>query len=84
MAIVVKEKTGSKFRPSNWAERLAGNLATFENHRLNYSPLAYPTTIDGQHVIIIDDSLKEKNPDAYVMLMLFVSDNDLIIEEIFT
>ena len=30
---------GKEFRPSDWAERMSGALASFKNSRIHYSPL---------------------------------------------
>jgi len=81
MPLVITESIDVKFRPSNWAERLAGNLATFNQHRLTYSVLAYPTIRNGRPAVVVGDRLKEENPDGYVMLMLFAEDNGLEITE---
>ncbi|MGA2655308.1 MAG: DUF3579 domain-containing protein, partial [Gammaproteobacteria bacterium] len=34
---------GNEFRPSDWAERISGQLATFKGHRVVYSPLLTPS-----------------------------------------
>ena len=32
---------GREFRPSDWAERMSGRLASFRNQRIIYSPLLH-------------------------------------------
>lgn len=70
---------GRTFRPSDWAERLCGAIAEYSNGRLIYSDLAYPITRDGQIGIVIETSLKSKNPAIYSFLMSFARDNRLKI-----
>ena len=82
--IVIEGTTqgGRKFRPSDWAERMSGALSTFgPDHRIRYSPLLQPTTINGTKCIIIDPSLKEHSPEMYAYIMGWATKNDLIVSE---
>ncbi len=80
--IVIEGVTGEgkKFRPSDWAERMSGKLATFSNHRIRYSPMLQPSmNKDGLKCVLLDTSLKESNPELYQSIMEFAETNDLKI-----
>lgn len=72
-------KEGQKFRPSDWAERMSGSLATFRKNRIFYSPLLQPTVKDGYKCVVIDPQLKETNPGLYQSLLDFARENNLNI-----
>jgi len=77
---------GKRFRPSDWAERLAGVMAQFRpagaarNH-LTYSPYVTPTLIDGVRGVVVDQRLRELEPLAYKFVVDFARDNQLRTEE---
>jgi hypothetical protein len=74
---------GRTFRPSDWAERLAGVMSTFaEDNRLGYSPYVRPTVINGVKSVIVDSRLKDVDERAYNFLLNFGRDNDLVIEDL--
>ncbi len=80
--IIIKGMTedGRKFRPSDWAERMCGALCTFgRDHRINYSPMLHPTTIDGIKCIIIDSQVQDNNPEMYSYIMGFAKNNKLSV-----
>lgn len=69
---------GNKFRPSDWAERMSGKLATFNNRRIHYSPMLQPTVSkDGYKCVKLDPSLKESNPALYDSILDFARTNGL-------
>ncbi len=68
---------GKTFRPSDWAERVSGSLSSFRNRRIIYSPMLRPAVRNGNKCIIIDDSLKETNPELYEELIAFAEKNNL-------
>lgn len=71
---------GQTFRPSDWAERMSGNLATFKDCRLHYSPLLSPSVNEeGDKCVILDPLLKETNPELYQSLLTFARTNHLKI-----
>lgn len=71
---------GATFRPSDWAERMGGNLATFKDCRLHYSPLLQPSvTEEGNKCLILDPILKQTNPALYASLLEFAHTNHLKI-----
>ena len=83
--IIIKGVTdnGKKFRPSDWAERMSGALSTFgRDHRIQYSPLLQPLTINGVKCISIDPSLKETYPEMFTYIMRWVDTNQLNIIEL--
>lgn len=73
--------SGQTFRPSDWAERLAGILSTFGiDSRINYSPYVHPTVLNGIKCIIVDSQLEQVDRRAWGFVMGFARDNDLIVE----
>ncbi|HET9843390.1 MAG TPA: DUF3579 domain-containing protein [Gammaproteobacteria bacterium] len=70
---------GVTFRPSDWAERMSGSLSTFKNHRIYYSPLLRPSFRGGNRCVILDESLKESNPELYEHILDFARRNKLKI-----
>lgn len=79
-------ETGEKFRPSDWAERMCGCLASFKNQHLVYSPQLRPL-IDHESrtkCLVIDPKLKETNPDIFDCIMKFAGENRLKIHESYT
>lgn len=71
---------GEHFRPSDWAERMSGSLATFRNHRIYYSPLLQPSmNKEGYKCVLLDPSLKTSNPTLYQSILEFAKINNLKI-----
>ncbi len=71
---------GRAFRPSDWAERLAGLTSAFGlERRLAYSPLVRPMTIGGVKAIVIGATLAELEPRLYQFLLHFARDNELVV-----
>lgn len=69
---------GRKFRPSDWAERISGMLSTFGgDHRIHYSPMLRPVSLDGVKCIAVAPSLETENPQAYRLVMDFANRNNL-------
>jgi hypothetical protein len=62
---------GNKFRPSDWAQRIASVCGCFdERHRLHYNPMLKPIKYDGFHGLFVANRLATLNPDAYNYAML--------------
>ncbi|WP_223669089.1 DUF3579 domain-containing protein [Kangiella shandongensis] len=74
-------ESGKKFRPSDWAERMCGNLCTFRNRRMIYSPLLRPAIREGIKAVIISNQLSIKHPSLYQELMEFAKTNKLVVKE---
>lgn len=73
---------GSRFRPSDWIERISATLATFgPDHRLRYARNVQPKIIKGQKCLVLDASLREENPAAYEYVLAFAKANQLRIHE---
>lgn len=68
---------GRTFRPSDWAERLCGILASFDDHKLAYHAFVRPMLLEGVRCVAVDKKLEKINPDAYRFLTDFARDNDL-------
>jgi len=72
---------GETFRPSNWAERMSGKLSTFKKRRISYSPMLRPMMHGGNKCVMLDEKLKESNPELYNSIMEFARMNKLQICE---
>ena len=72
---------GVKFRPSDWAERLCGNLCTFRNRRMYYSPLLRPSVIDGVKCVVVNSKLNDEHPAILEEVVQFAEKNHLIVEK---
>ena len=71
---------GKPFRPSDWAERMSGTLASFKNRRIHYSPLLQPSIhSDGYKCVLLDPKLKESSPQVYQAILDFAKANNLKI-----
>lgn len=76
-------ESGRKFRPSDWAERMSGALSTFgRDHRIQYSPLLQPMTVNGIKCISIDPHLKDSYPELFSYIMRWVDLNKLKVLEV--
>lgn len=78
--------TGRRFRPSDWAERLAGVMSQFRPEGagggpLSYSPYAVPVNMDGVRCVIVDKRLRALEPLAWKFVCGFATDNDLQTSE---
>jgi hypothetical protein len=72
---------GKIFRPSDWAERLCGNLCTFRNRRMYYSPLLRPAVIDGIKCVIVDAKLNIEHGSLLNDVVHFATKNDLTTQK---
>jgi hypothetical protein len=78
---------GRTFRPSDWAERLAGVMSSFRpggahpGSHLSYSPWVVPTVINGIKCVIVNSELRNHEPMAWDFCMNFAKDNDLQVGE---
>lgn len=76
---------GKQFRPSDWAERLAGAMSCFKpagsgggrNAHLQYSPYVRPTILNGVRAVVVNSNLRKIEPLAYHFVVDFAKDNDL-------
>jgi hypothetical protein len=80
-------RDGKTFRPSDWAERLAGVMSSFRpggvqpSSHLSYSPWCIPTVIDGVKAVVVNRQLREVEPMAWDFVLNFAKDNDLRLTE---
>ena len=73
--------SGQTFRPSDWAERLAGVLSVFGvDSRINYSPYLHPMSCEKLKCLVIDAKLEQVDNRAWGFVMSFAHDNDLVVE----
>lgn len=71
---------GETFRPSDWAERMSGTMASFKNSRIHYSPLLQPSVNhEGYKCVLLDPKLKESSPQVYQSILEFAKTNNLKI-----
>jgi hypothetical protein len=76
---------GRTFRPSDWAERLAGAMSSFRpgssaggiGAYIGYSPYCVPRVIEGIKCVIVNEALKDIEPMAWDFVMNFARDNGL-------
>ncbi|GAA4365598.1 DUF3579 domain-containing protein [Kangiella marina] len=74
-------ESGKKFRPSDWAERMCGNLCTFRNRRIIYSPLLRPGVYEGVKSVIMSNQLSIQHPNMFKELLEFAKTNKLVVKE---
>ena len=80
---------GQPFRPSDWAERLAGAMSCFRPEGvqgglasfIGYSPLCVPRVINGVKCVIVSEALRDVEPMAWDFVMNFARDNHLQLSE---
>jgi hypothetical protein len=83
-------KDGRTFRPSDWAERLAGAMSSFRPEGpvggigcfIGYSPYCVPRVVDGIRSVIVDPALRNVEPMAWDFVTGFARDNALVTKEI--
>ena len=76
-------ESGRKFRPSDWAERMSGALSTFgRDHRIQYSPLLQPLTVNGIKCVCVDPHMKDMYPEMFTHIMRWVDMNHLKVVEV--
>ena len=82
-------REGRAFRPSDWAERLAGAMSSFRpgggvggiGAFIGYSPYCFPRVIDGVKCVIVSEELRAIEPMAWDFVMNFARDNELQVFE---
>jgi hypothetical protein len=76
---------GRTFRPSDWAERLAGAMSSFRPGgaamgiaaHIGYSPYCVPTSMGNIKCVVVNEALRDLEPMAWDFVMNFARDNDL-------
>ena len=80
---------GRTFRPSDWAERLAGAMSSFRpggaslgpGGHIGYSPFCTPRVVDGVKCVLVNEALRDLEPMAWDFVVHFARDNDLPLVE---
>lgn len=79
---------GKTFRPSDWAERLAGAMSSFRpdgaggiGAYIGYSPYCVPRVVDGVKCVRVDEALRALEPMAWDFVMNFARDNGLQVAQ---
>ena len=76
-------RDGKPFRPTDWAERLAGVMSQFRpggpqsGSHLGYSPWCVPGIRDGVRCVVVHHDLRDCEVLAWDFCMNFATDNDL-------
>ncbi len=76
-------REGRQFRPTDWAERLAGVMSQFRpggaqrGHHLGYSPWCVPSLRDGIKCVVVQPALRDSDVLAWEFCVNFARDNDL-------
>jgi hypothetical protein len=74
-------RSGRTFRPSDWAERLAGLTSAFGvDQKLTYSPLVRPVNVRGVKAVIVGRALEALEPRLYQFFRNFAQDNGLHVD----
>jgi hypothetical protein len=68
---------GRTFRPSDWAERLCGVLASFGDKKLSYHAFVRPMLLEGVRCVAVDKKLEKLHPQVFQYLTDFARDNGL-------
>jgi hypothetical protein len=82
-------RDGKPFRPSDWAERLAGAMSCFRpdggargpGAYIGYSPYCVPRLVDNVRGVLVNEALRELEPMAWDFVMNFARDNQLVVVE---
>jgi len=80
-------RQGRTFRPSDWAERLAGAMSSFRPAGfaggiaayIGYSPYCVPHVLGGVKSVLVSEALREVEPMAWDFVMNFARDNELTV-----
>lgn len=78
--VVGVTNSGSRFRPSDWAERLACLGAQFgPDARLRYAFDLQPTFFEGQRALRVLSTLEQRSPQLWAMVFDFAVGHGLRI-----
>jgi hypothetical protein len=81
---------GRSFRPSDWAERLAGAMSSFRPGAsaggigafIGYSPYCVPRIIGGVKGVLVNEALRGIEPMAWDFVINFARDNELRMQDL--
>ncbi|MFT4102777.1 MAG: DUF3579 domain-containing protein [Burkholderiaceae bacterium] len=86
--IVGLTTAGKVFRPSDWAERIGGVMASYRpgartrSSHLGYSPYVMPSLRGDLRCVRVDGRLNQIEPKAYQFMVGFARDNALTVEDL--
>jgi len=83
--IVIKGVTvdGKRFRPSDWAQRLATAVGTISSsRRIIFHPKVSIAMIDDLNCVVLDADLEQDEPLIFQFLFKFAQDNKLQMEHV--
>ncbi len=83
--IVIKGLTvdGKRFRPSDWAQRLATAVGTISaSRRIVFHPKVSIAMVDDFNCVVVDADLEQEEPLIFEFLMKFASENKLAMEHV--
>jgi hypothetical protein len=73
-------ESGTRFRPSDWAQRLACVAGSrHQDGRFRLHPKVRVAVIDGTSALLIDESLSQSEPHLYGFICKFGRENGLLI-----
>lgn len=83
-------RQGKTFRPSDWAERLAGAMSCFRpgggaggiSAAIGYSPFCFPRVIEGTKCVLVSEELRSIEPMAWDFVLNFARDNELTVVDV--
>ena len=83
-------RDGRAFRPSDWAERLAGAMSSFRpgggrggiGSYIGYSPYCVPRVVGGIRSVMVSEQLRDIEPMAWDFVMNFARDNELRVVDV--
>lgn len=69
---------GGTFRPSDWAERLCGAVASYgPGRRIIFHPNVKLASLEGVKCVVIDANLEDDNEMLFEFLIDFADENNL-------
>mgnify|MGYP003626821755 CR=1 FL=1 len=73
-------QSGNKFRPSDWAERLCGAVASYDrNRRITFHPSVSLETYENVKCVVVNSALEQEDEMLYNFLIDFANENKLNI-----
>lgn len=80
LLIVGQTDNNTPLRPHNWAERFAGNLASFgRDRRLRYSDALVPVMVDDIKCLRVDKGLAGNHPELLDDILRFADLHGLTV-----
>lgn len=78
IVLVGRTHSGQKFRPSNWAERLAISVAKIGSRKqVIYNPRVHISMHEGFHSVVVDRILQDEDPMMFDFFVNFANNNQL-------